>query len=134
MNTWKYSFVLLIIFPVLASCDEVSPLSQGHCPKGWIDGSFVELGCLYFNHTEYMTWLDCLKYCQSFSWNDTAAIEIITAEVNYYSRKTILANTSKILLFEARGFSTLLLTLKSQFLTIIKANGFRQDDSERSGG
>ena len=95
MNTWKYSIVLLIIFPVLASCDEVSPLSQGHCPEGWVDGSFVDLGCLYFNHTEYMTWLDCLKYCQAFSWNDTAAVEIITAEVNNYLRKIILANTSK---------------------------------------
>ena len=67
--------------------EEKSPLSTGDCPEGWVDGSFVDLGCLYFNHTEYMTWLDCLKYCQAFSWNDTAAVEIITAEVNNYLRK-----------------------------------------------
>ena len=83
MNTWSYFF--LVIFPILASCqlDVETPFSQGPCPDGWVDGSLVDMGCLYFNLTEPMTWLESLDSCQIGNEN-ASAVEIISAEVEIH--------------------------------------------------
>ena len=78
---------LLAVFslPHLVSCESPAPLSQGPCPDGWVDGSFVDMGCLYFNLTEPVTWLESLQSCQ-LGYENAAAVEITSAEVgNLYS-------------------------------------------------
>merc|ERR1711962_1867340 len=38
--------------------------SSGACPSGWVDASFVNMGCLYFNSTKAETWDDAVISCQ----------------------------------------------------------------------
>merc|ERR1712130_276775 len=38
--------------------------SSGTCPDKWVDASFVDMGCLYFNTTEAMTWEHASTMCQ----------------------------------------------------------------------
>merc|ERR1712018_155965 len=37
---------------------------SGNCPDKWVDASFVDMGCLYFNTTAGMTWDDANSMCQ----------------------------------------------------------------------
>merc|ERR1712141_480660 len=53
--------------------------SQGNCPHGWLDGSFVGLGCLLFNATEGMTWIESSIYCRS-AYTNGSLVEILTVE------------------------------------------------------
>ena len=80
MNTLTSFFLAVVSLPHLVSCELPALPSQGPCPDGWIDGSFVDMGCLYFNHTESMTWLENMKSCQT-GYENAAAVEIITSEV-----------------------------------------------------
>ena len=47
---------------------ETVPLSQSqetsNCPEKWLDASFVDMGCLYFNTTQDITWEDANAICQ----------------------------------------------------------------------
>merc|ERR1719341_1008642 len=47
---------------------ETAPLSQSqetsNCPEKWLDASFVDMGCLYFNTTQDITWEDANSICQ----------------------------------------------------------------------
>merc|ERR1711934_746721 len=47
---------------------ETVPLSQSqktsNCPEKWLDASFVDMGCLYFNTTQDFTWQDANAICQ----------------------------------------------------------------------
>ena len=74
MNNSNYHLLLLV--PGL-----VSPLSQGACPDGWVDGTFVDMGCLLFNHTEMVTWLEGAQSCQQ-GYERASYIEILTSQVN----------------------------------------------------
>ena len=84
MNTWSY-FSFLLLLPVHGSGELESPPSQGHCPEGWLDGSSVGQGCLYFNLSEPIHWLESVQSCQLGHENATA-VEIISPEVNNYLR------------------------------------------------
>ena len=81
--------------PHLVSCESPAPLSQGPCPDGWVDGSFVDMGCLFFNTNEPMTWLESMRSCQ-LRHENASGVEIISAEVfiefklsNLYIHKTL---------------------------------------------
>ena len=45
------------------------------------------MGCLYFNLTESMTWLESMQSCQ-LGHENAAAVEIISAEVEVYQSQT----------------------------------------------
>ena len=53
-----------------------SSLKTGNCPDGWLDGSFVNFGCLYFNASA-MTWWDAAYQC---AHHDSRLVEIHTRE------------------------------------------------------
>ena len=44
--------------------------SSGTCPDKWVDATFVNMGYLYFNTTEPMTWDRASSMCQ-MGWNST---------------------------------------------------------------
>ena len=72
----KYTFVTLILFILnIASCKESS-----NCPNGWIDGSLVSLGCLYFDHSQPLAWSQAAKSCQQ-QQPGAKLVEILTSEV-----------------------------------------------------
>ena len=100
MRSMAVSLISIIFFLGLAiSQEEVFPLSQGNCPHGWLDGSFVGLGyqikrieiriimiiirCLLFNATEGMTWIESSIYCRS-AYTNGSLVEILTVEVLQY--------------------------------------------------
>merc|ERR1719341_2090136 len=35
-----------------------------NCPEKWLDASFVDMGCLFFNATEAITWEEANSICQ----------------------------------------------------------------------
>merc|ERR1712181_20810 len=41
--------------------------STGNCPHKWVDASFVDMGCLYFNATAALTWEESNLMCQMSS-------------------------------------------------------------------
>ena len=47
---------------------ETVPLSQSqetsNCPEKWLDASFLDMGCLYFNATQGVVWEDANSICQ----------------------------------------------------------------------
>merc|ERR1712037_478541 len=47
---------------------ETVPLSQSqetsNCPEKWLDASFVDMGCLFFNATKGVTWEEANSVCQ----------------------------------------------------------------------
>ena len=106
MNSYRYLYFLLLLFPALGSHELESPLSSGPCPEGWLDASLVQMGCLYFNNTEKVTWLESLAR---------------------EDMKMLLQLKLSLLRFR----SLLMLTFLKK---IYSANGFRQDDSELPGG
>ena len=66
---------LLFFVQNIASCKE----SSG-CPNGWIDGSLASMGCLYFNHSQPLTWFEAAQSCQQ-GQTGAKLIEILTSEV-----------------------------------------------------
>merc|ERR1712037_522143 len=50
--------------------------SQSNCPEKWLDASFMDMGCLYFNTTLALTWDDANAMCQ-MSTNSTL-VDIVT--------------------------------------------------------
>merc|ERR1712037_204622 len=50
--------------------------SSGTCPDKWVDASFVEMGCLYFNSTETLTWDEANNMCQMGS--NSTLVDITT--------------------------------------------------------
>ena len=60
--------------------EEVPDVSSGECPRGWVDASFVDMGCLYFNSTEALaSWDDSASMCQMATPNATL-VEILTED------------------------------------------------------
>merc|ERR1711971_1193900 len=49
--------------------------SSGNCPDKWVDATFVDMGCLYFNSTAGMSWDDANSLCQMGSNSTLLAIE-----------------------------------------------------------
>ena len=52
---------------------ETQSQTKSNCPDKWLDASFVEMGCLFFNSTEGMTWEDANLACQRSS-NSTSVV------------------------------------------------------------
>merc|ERR1712051_591343 len=50
--------------------------STGNCPDKWVDATFVDMGCLYFNSTKALTWDDANSLCQMGS--NSTLLEITT--------------------------------------------------------
>merc|ERR1719278_46377 len=57
---------------------EAQSQTKSNCPEKWLDASFVEMGCLFFNSTASMTWEDANLACQRRS-NSTSLV--ITSEI-----------------------------------------------------
>ena len=55
---------------------EAQAESKNTCPDKWVDATFVDLGCLYFNTTEPLTWDDASSMCQMVS--NATLVEIKT--------------------------------------------------------
>ena len=76
--------LLLAACLALASASVASPPSgreaqggsSGTCPDKWVDATFVDMGCLYFNTTEAMTWDHASSMCQMGS--NSTLLEIRT--------------------------------------------------------
>ena len=48
------------------------------CPDNWVESAVVGMGCLMFNSTKPLTWLEANSYCQSEA--DGISVEIQTKE------------------------------------------------------
>ena len=83
MITFTYLLLGVFCLPHLVSCEPPAPPSQGPCPEGWIDGSLVDMGCLFFNLTEELTWLESMQSCQT-GYENAFAVEILSPEVDKY--------------------------------------------------
>ena len=95
MSTFICFLLGVFSLPYLASCESPAPLSQGPCPDGgWVDGTFVDMGCLYFNLTDPMTWLESMESCQL---QNASLVEIISSEVKIYRCQTFSLFISKTL-------------------------------------
>ena len=70
----NYIFVIMFVLNI-ASC-------KSNCPNGWIDGGLVDMGCLYFNHSQPLSWFEAAKSCQQ-EYPGAKLVEILTSEVNF---------------------------------------------------
>merc|ERR1712198_471818 len=81
LRTTVSIFVLSSVSASLFPLGERSPESQAwhveaqsettaNCPDKWLDASFMDMGCLYFNSTEGLTWDDANSMC-AMSSNST---------------------------------------------------------------
>ena len=53
-------------------CSEESDTTGAECPDGWLDASFIGMGCLLF-HSENMSWVDGAVFCGA---NNSHLLEI----------------------------------------------------------
>ena len=70
----KLLFLISIIFGLLV----VVELKSGkdlNCPRYWIDASHVNLGCLLFNATSPLLWIEAENFCGG-SGNSAHLVEI----------------------------------------------------------
>ena len=79
----QYGFLAFVLtiglacaFPQTKEVD-VPPVSSP-CPHGWIVATSVDMGCLKFNVTHPMSWLDASEYCQR---DEQAALVEIQTEL-----------------------------------------------------
>ena len=59
-KTNNYNYLKLFLVSTAAVNDNST---RGDCPDGWLDASFVDLGCLLFQH-EDRSWWDNLMNCR----------------------------------------------------------------------
>merc|ERR1711915_488033 len=52
-------------------------VSSGNCQNGWVDASFVDMGCLYFNSSTHVSWDDAVSSCHVATPN-SSLVEITT--------------------------------------------------------
>ena len=71
MNTIKITWLFSLLFPMGAP--ESNP-----CPNGWVQATFVNLGCLLFNSTVSYTWEEAYKYC--YENENATLVEFMTEE------------------------------------------------------
>ena len=53
-----------LIIPSALGTSELQGGSESACPRPWVDGTLLGLGCLLFNSTETYTWEGASVYCQ----------------------------------------------------------------------
>merc|ERR1712172_383907 len=81
MGTVKAKMLLIIgaSFLLLLSVSAAEEL--GSCPEDWTDASFVDMGCLYFNNTERLDWMEANEYCQTgLPELNSSLVELKTSE------------------------------------------------------
>ena len=49
----------------LARHGEAQSQTKSNCPNKWLDASLMDMGCLFFNATKSMTWVDANIVCQT---------------------------------------------------------------------
>ena len=65
---------------VMSLRENAQDMSSGSCPEGWIDASFVKMGCLYFDSTAPLSsWDATSSMCQTATPNSTL-VEITSEE------------------------------------------------------
>ena len=52
--------------------------TNGPCPSGWVDASWVGMGCLLFDSTTTYTWEEASQYCQTTA--DASLVEMLNVE------------------------------------------------------
>merc|ERR1711936_1224781 len=70
-----FLLVALLIFTVSVH-GEVASLTSGVCPDKWVDATFVDMGCLYFNSSAALPWDETNSLCQMTS--NATLVEIRT--------------------------------------------------------
>merc|ERR1712126_473142 len=65
-NMYERLFILLIIGTLVYGSDtDTSVEVSSNCKEGWMDASSLNMGCLYFNHSDAngVSWFDASTYC-----------------------------------------------------------------------
>merc|ERR1712179_332267 len=63
---------------VAVSSDTATLSEDTSCPPHWVQASWVDMGCLLFNSTTPLTWLEANIYCQTME--NSYSVEIQTEE------------------------------------------------------
>merc|ERR1712215_164923 len=72
---------LLVFFVLLFGPNKADPqIEENPCPVGWVQATWVDMGCLYFNNTHNFTWIEANAYCQG---DLNATLVEITTEEQY---------------------------------------------------
>ena len=61
------------------------------CPDGWVNAWSVNLGCLFFETSKYISWTEAKQHCESLNNGNAHLIEIFSDE-----QMTFLVNTNEI--------------------------------------
>merc|ERR1712241_434424 len=68
----------LDLLSLLAPC---ALAGQGGCQGSWLDAPSVGMGCLLFNSTERVSWMEASQYCKSqYIGNTSTLVEVLTVE------------------------------------------------------
>ena len=69
--------ILVLATPIIAAADPP-------CPPDWVDATVVGMGCLLFDRTMELTWLETHSYCQT--QQQSVSVSMLTQEeVDYVS-------------------------------------------------
>merc|ERR1719244_333719 len=77
MFLWLAILLAFTLQSSVAVSEEASS-SSSSCPPHWVQASWVDMGCLLFNSTTDLTWLEANSYCQTME--NTYSVEIQTEE------------------------------------------------------
>ena len=70
--------LLLGLLFLLASETSSLAATNGPCPSGWVDGSWVGMGCLLFDSNTTYTWEEASQYCQTTA--NASLVEMLNVE------------------------------------------------------
>merc|ERR1712098_222258 len=83
MCSLKATIFSLILHLVSGSPEDIS----SSCPPHWQEATWVDMGCLLFNSTTELTWLDANSYCQT--QEDAVLVEILTEEQHQFVKSML---------------------------------------------
>ena len=64
---------------------------RSSCPVGWLDATYVDMGCVIFSNSTYMTWLEANVYCQRYEngqlleIHDELQLDFLLMETNNFA-------------------------------------------------
>merc|ERR1712001_765719 len=77
----KASPGLSLSLALLSASLLATSVAAGGCQGSWLDASSVGMGCLLFNSTEKLSFMDADMYCKSqYIGNTSALVEVLTVE------------------------------------------------------